>query len=77
MMIRIKVKTPAGQDATHVRSHQNGDLKLRLRPDGGFDVLGVHETAEVRSHNDGLIRPARRDEEVLGTYPPGSTYTAD
>lgn len=74
MISRIQIETPDGQQATHVRSAQNGDLELRRLADGGFEVLGVTQVRALRSHQ-GLNRPARREEEVLGTYPPGSTYT--
>lgn len=72
----IDVVTPTGEKHRHARSFQNGRVEVRDRPDGGFDVLGIRETTEVRSWGSSApTRPASRTEDVLGSYPPGSTYT--
>lgn len=70
----ISVVTPDGETHKHGRKSNSDDIQLRRLADGGLEVLNVHETGDVSSWG-GMSRPGTYSEEILGTYPPGSTYT--
>lgn len=68
----IDVHTPDGERHRHVDSFQNGRVEARTLADGTIEVIGVHETKEIRSFGGGVTRAASRTEQVLGTYPADS-----
>lgn len=69
----IDVHTPDGKRHRHVSSFQTGDVEARDLADGGVEIVAVHATREFRGQDGTVVRAATRSEEVVGTYPAGST----
>jgi hypothetical protein len=74
MSTRLTIITPDGEHHHHINSAQVGQLDVRKLEDGSIQVVGVKSSDEVV--RDGrVIRPAKHDEWVVDTYPPGSIVT--
>lgn len=71
-MSTIDVFTPDGTRHRHADSAQTGRVEVRPLEGGGFEVIGVRETKEVRAWGGQVVRPASRSEDVLAAYPEGS-----
>lgn len=71
----ITVTTPDGEKHKHGREANYEDMQVRHLTNGGLEVISVRETSNVKSFGAGVTRPGYRTEDVVGSYPPGSTYT--